>query len=110
MRFSHCLWLCLLLAGPALGDDRIALGRQLAIDQEKGNCLPCHAIAGAELHGDVGPALVDIRARFPDRADLRAQIWDATEFNADTLMPPYGRHGILSEEEIDLITDFIYAL
>lgn len=110
MRFGPVVWLSLLAAGAVHGDDRIAQGRRLAMDQDKGNCLTCHAIAGAELHGDVGPALVDMRTRYPNRADLRAQIWDATSFNADTPMPPFGRHGILSEEEIDLIADFVHAL
>ena len=51
-----------------------------------------------------------MKLRFPDKAVLRAQVWDATERNPDSRMPPFGRHGILSEEEIDLIVDYIYSL
>jgi sulfur-oxidizing protein SoxX len=51
-----------------------------------------------------------MQARYPDRAVLRAQIWDSTVKNPRTTMPPFGRHGILSEQEIDLITDYIHSL
>jgi sulfur-oxidizing protein SoxX len=49
-------------------------------------------------------------ARYPDKAKLRAQIFDATVANPNTSMPPFGRHKILTEQEIDKITDFIYGL
>jgi sulfur-oxidizing protein SoxX len=51
-----------------------------------------------------------MKARYPDKAKLRAQIWDATTVNPNTIMPPFGKHKMLSEKEIDLVTDFIYSL
>ena len=57
---------------------------------------------------NIGPSLVAMRARFPDRAQLRAQIWDPTVRNPMTVMPPFGKHGVLTEEEIDLVLDYIY--
>jgi sulfur-oxidizing protein SoxX len=51
-----------------------------------------------------------MKTRFPDRADLRAQIWDASVREPTTRMPPYGRHRILTEDEIDLLVDFIHSL
>lgn len=88
-------------------------GRAIAHDQEKGNCLACHrmpADRGAETLATLGPALENIRSRYPDRAALRAQIWDASAKNPDTIMPPYGRHRILTEAEIDLVVDYIHGL
>ncbi len=85
-------------------------GRALTFARDKGNCLACHVIAGGTQMGDIGPPLVAIAARFPDRGRLRAQIWDAGSFNLETLMPPFGRHAILSEEEIDAIVAFLYTL
>jgi hypothetical protein len=35
-----------------------------------------------------------MKARFPNRAVLRAQIWDATVKNPNSLMPPMGKHKI----------------
>jgi sulfur-oxidizing protein SoxX len=49
-----------------------------------------------------------MRARFPDRAELRAQIWDPTVRNPYTVMPPFGKHGVLTERQIDLVLDYIY--
>jgi L-cysteine S-thiosulfotransferase len=87
--------------------------KDLAYNNSKGNCLACHAMptqADAESPGNIGPPLIAMSARYPDRAKLRAQIWDATVANPQSSMPPFGRHKVLSEEEIDKITDFIHGL
>lgn len=89
---------------------RIEQGRDLAFKRPKGNCLACHYIEGGELMGNYGPPLLAMKARYPDRETLRAQIWDAATKNPDTRMPPFGRNHILTEEEIDLVTDFIHTL
>lgn len=88
-------------------------GQIVAFDVKKGNCLACHVIPSepkAESAGNIGPPLVNIKDRYPDRAKLRAQIWDATVSNPDTSMPPFGRNKILTESEIDQVTDYIKGL
>ena len=85
-------------------------GKEVAVDRKKGNCLACHAMDDGSLPGNIGPPLVAMKLRFPDKAVLRAQIWDATVKNPNTIMPPFGRHGMLSEEEIDWITEYVYSL
>lgn len=85
-------------------------GKQIAFDRTKGNCLACHAIEGGTEPGNVGPALVGIKDRYPDTAKLKAQIWDATAANLDTCMPPFGTHRILSAEEIDKVVEFVHSL
>ena len=88
----------------------IEAGKKLAFDRKKGNCLACHQIEGGDLPGNIGPALVAMKARFPDKAALRAQIWDATATNPNTMMPPFGRHEIMTEAEIDKVVEFIHSL
>jgi sulfur-oxidizing protein SoxX len=90
--------------------DVIKQGKQLAFDRKKGNCLACHMIDGGDLPGNIGPPLVAMKARFPDKSKLRAQIWDSTRNNPNSMMPPFGRHEILSEGEIDKVVEFIYSL
>lgn len=90
-----------------------ATGQALAFDRNKGNCLACHAIPGdpkASSPGNIGPALSGMKSRFPDRAKLRAQIWDATVNNPRTSMPPFGKNKVLTEPELDLVTDYIYGI
>lgn len=90
-----------------------AEGKNLVFDNKKGNCLACHAIPEdpkAEAAGNIGPPLIHIKQRFPDRAKLRAQIWDATVANPDSVMPPFGKNKILTEKEIDLVTDYVQGL
>lgn len=108
----YCLGLCLLftLAG-AVAADQVIQGRAIAHDVYKGNCLACHLIPrdpDAVTLANIGPPLVGMRERFPSRADLRAQIWDATKRNPGTVMPPFGKHRVLTEAEIDLVVDYLY--
>jgi len=88
----------------------VAQGKELAFKRKKGNCLACHQIEGGTLPGNIGPPLVAMKARFPDKAKLRAQIWDATKANPNSIMPPFGRHEILTAEEVDKVVEFIYTL
>lgn len=85
-------------------------GKKLAFDTFKGNCLACHMMEGGESPGNIAPPLIAMQARYPDKAKLRAQIWDATAINPSTSMPPFGRHQIFTEEEIDKVVDFVYSL
>ncbi len=83
-------------------------GKKLAFNKKKGNCLACHKITGGKLAGNIGPPLFGMK-RLTKKA-LKAQIWDATKKNPNTSMPPFGKHKILSESEIDKIVEFVYTL
>jgi sulfur-oxidizing protein SoxX len=109
---SAMLFGCIAMLGgmSIAGADAIADGKKVAFDRKKGNCLACHMIDDGSLPGNIGPPLVAMKNRFPNKADLRAQIWDATVANPNTIMPPFGKHRILSEKEVDLVTEFIYSL
>ncbi len=112
--FSMC---CLLLGGGLLSQtaeaaarESIAEGKKFASDTRKGNCLACHMIPGGVSPGNIGPPLVAMQARFPDRQKLRAQIYDASLLNPGTRMPPFGKYKVLSDKEIDAIVDYLYTL
>lgn len=85
-------------------------GKKIAFDRKKGNCLACHAMGDGDMPGNIGPALIIMKQRFPDRAILKAQIWDATVRNSMSIMPPFGKHHILSNTEIEKIIDYLYTL
>ena len=87
-----------------------AEGQKLAFDRAKGNCLSCHEIKGGDLPGSIGPALKDIKSKYPERADLVAILTDESRRNPLTAMPPFGRNRILTEREIDAIVDFLQTL
>ena len=97
------------VAGAADGD-QIKYGKEVAFDRKKGNCLSCHMIDDGVSPGDLGPPLIAMQARFPDRAKLRAQIWDPQIANPASRMPPFGKHQALSEKDIDAIVDYLYTL
>jgi sulfur-oxidizing protein SoxX len=99
-------------SGVAVAADQalVAEGKKIAENRKKGNCFACHDYKGAKLAGNIGPPLVAMKARFPDKAKLRAQIWDPTKRNPNTIMPPFGKHEILSEKEIDAVTEWVWTL
>lgn len=98
-----------MVAGAASADT-IKHGKEVAYDRKKGNCLACHMMDDGVSPGDIGPPLIAMKARFPDRAVLRDQIWDAQKKNPATRMPPFGKHKALSESDIDAIVDYLYTL
>jgi len=94
----------------AAEDDKVVQGKTLATERGRGNCLACHMFDDGELPGTLGPPLLAMKLRFPDRETLRSQICDATVRNSDSRMPPFCRHGILTVEEVELIIDYLYTL
>ncbi len=99
-----------LAASPARAQSAVAEGQKLAFDRGKGNCLTCHVIKGGDLPGTIGPELKDIKSKYPDRNELVAIIFDETKRNPQTMMPPFGRNRILTEQEISAIVDFLQTL
>jgi sulfur-oxidizing protein SoxX len=85
-------------------------GKAIAFDRKKGNCLACHAMDDGTLPGNIAPPLISMKLRYPDKQKLHDQIWDATVVNPNTIMPPFGRHRIISEEEIDQVVEYVYTL
>jgi sulfur-oxidizing protein SoxX len=92
-------------------------GKDLAWNRGKGNCLACHSIVGADMPGTIGPPLIGMKFRFPDKKKLYDFIYDPTShansgniIPTGTIMPPFGKNLILSDKEIQLITDYIHTL
>ena len=94
----------------ACAQSAAAEGQKLAFDRGKGNCLTCHEIKGGDFPGTIGPALKDIKSKYPDRNDLVAIVFDETRRNPQTVMPPFGRNRILTEQEINAVVDFLQTL
>ena len=117
-RIRTCTAIALLIsgiAGPvsfsatAVAASMEEAGKKIAFTRSKGNCLACHMIPGGESPGTIAPPLIAMKARFPEKKTLRAQIWDATQRNPETSMPPFGKHKILTEKEIQQLVEFIWA-
>ena len=85
-------------------------GKKIAFNRKKGNCLACHAMEGGASPGNIGPPLMQMKMRFPDRARLKAQLVDATQFNPNSMMPPFGLHKALSDAEVEKIIDYLMTL
>ena len=89
---------------------RISEGKKLTFDRKTGNCLACHAIGLGKGSGNLAPPLFEMKERFPDADKLTRQISNSLLGNQDSVMPPFGLHGILSKDEISKIVDYLYTL
>ena len=93
--------------------DTVTQGGCITVNRKKGNCMACHMLSGGDdaglQQGNIAPPLIAMKQRM-DKSKLRAMIWDATQFNPNVLMPPFGKHKVLTEEEIDKVVEFIWTL
>ncbi len=91
---------------PSIGvlQSSVANGEAVALDPTRGNCNACHQLPNTQKatgKSKLGVSLSGMRSKYPDDKKLRALIWDASQSYPQTIMPPYGKHRILSEAEID---------
>lgn len=101
----------LALALPAAGQAPSAV--ELFTRADKGHCIACHQLpagAGPASRATLGPALAGERMRALGREGLRDILEDPQRANPETVMPPFGRHRILSPEEIRRLVEFLHAL
>ena len=91
-------------------------GRALFTDERKGNCIGCHKTptdTSSKGASNIGPPLEAIKQKYPtpdDRVRLKDVIRDLRDKNPETIMPPYGKHHILTEAEIDAIMAYLETL
>ena len=104
------LLLTSLFIGNLASANDIEEGKKLAFDRKKGNCLAWLLIVDGELAGNNGPPLIAMKARFPDKSVLFDQIWDPTKMDPNSFMPPLGKHGALTKNEINKIIEYLYTL
>ncbi|MEW8505492.1 MAG: sulfur oxidation c-type cytochrome SoxX [Candidatus Thiodiazotropha sp.] len=94
----------------AAGGNAVEEGKKISFDRKRGNCLACHNIMNAPSPGNIAPALIAMKSRYPTKEALRMQIWDATIKNPESSMPPFGKHGILSESDLEKVVEYIWTL
>jgi L-cysteine S-thiosulfotransferase len=89
-------------------------GAKLVADRNRGgSCLACHVMGpagSADLPGNVGPDLSEIGNAGREDEYLFNYIYDARVYNAETVMPPWGSHGVFSDEEIGDMVAFLKTL
>ncbi len=100
------------IAGSITGN--AANGAKLVADRTRGgSCLACHVMGpagGANLPGNVGPNLSEIGNAGLSDEQLFNFIYDPRVYNAETVMPPWGSHGVFSEAEINDMVAFLKTL
>jgi L-cysteine S-thiosulfotransferase len=100
------------IIAPIVGD--AANGAKLVADRNRGgSCLACHVMGqagNADLPGNVGPDLSEIGNAGREDEWLFNYVYDARVYNPDTVMPPWGSHGIFNDAEINDMVAFLKTL
>lgn len=100
------------IAGPITGD--AANGAKLVADRTRGgSCLACHVMGqagNADQPGNVAPDLSEIGNAGREDEWLFNYVYDARVYNAETVMPPWGSHGLFNDAEINDIVAFLKTL
>jgi len=92
--------------------DNLTKGACVVVVRKKGNCMACHEMKGLSS-GNVATALANMKGRYAGedgKKRLRAQIENPHIANKDSSMPPFGRNGILSKDEISQLVDFLLTI
>lgn len=92
-----------------------ARGKPKYPGQVIGNCTACHWVVESELQngdqpGNIGPAFVGMKARYPDKQDIFKKIWDPVSSNPKSIMPPFGVNGMMSKQDIQSLVEYIHTL
>jgi sulfur-oxidizing protein SoxA len=89
-------------------------GAKLVADRNRGgSCLACHVMGpagGADLPGNVGPDLSEIGNAGREDEWLFNYVFDGRVYNPQTVMPPWGGHGLFTDDEIKDIVAFLKTL
>ena len=100
------------IEGEITGDAK--KGAELVADRNRGgSCLACHVMGpagGANLPGNVGPDLSEIGNAGREDEWLFNYVYDGRVYNPETVMPPWGTHGLFNEEEIRDVVAFLKTL
>src|SRR5262249_23773661 len=91
-----------------------AQGQKLVFDRSRGGgCLACHVMGPASANqqvGNVAPDLSEIGKAGRTDEWFYNYIFDARVYNPETVMPPWGAHGLYNDEEIRHMVAFLKTL
>ena len=79
--------------------EKMALG--LEVYKNKAMCGTCHILKAAESEGNIGPNLDSLK---PLEEQVRAVVTEGLG-----VMPAFGEEGILTSEEIDAVSYYVFS-
>ncbi len=102
-----------ILSSLAFGGDNEALikkGEKIFNTKKIGNCLACHNVKGKKIDGpgNLGPTLQGL-SLWPEQA-LYDKIYDPYTTNPTSAMPPFGKNGVLTDEEIKAVVAYLKTI
>jgi sulfur oxidation c-type cytochrome SoxX len=93
---------------PLNGD--AARGKEIAMSPKRGNCVTCHRLPGDQWPGTVGTSLLQYK-KYEYTADrIYQQIYDPRIFNPHSVMPPFGSHNLLADQEIRDLVAYLQSI
>jgi sulfur oxidation c-type cytochrome SoxX len=97
------------LNGQPLNGDA-ARGKEIAMNTGRGNCWACHALPGDAQPGSSGPPLIGFKSRGYSDDMVYQFVYDRRAVNPNTVMPPFGAIGNLSDQEVRDVVAYLQSL
>jgi sulfur-oxidizing protein SoxX len=90
--------------------DLVKKGEKIFNTKKIGNCLACHDANGKKIEGPgtLGPKLQNL-SLWPEQA-LYDKIYDPYTTNPTSAMPPFGKNGVLTDEEIKAVVAYLKTI
>ena len=89
----------------------VEAGKQIAFSRKDGNCVACHVLPGAKMAGNVGPPLGPwVKQAFQSKDEMVKYLYDPQARFPHTVMPPFGRNKMLTEKQLQQVTDYLWSL
>ena len=122
-----CAWLSSFAGTVAVGCATVAAGdaargREVFVSRDQGHCVVCHAVAGIQPAGNVGPPLDGVASRLTVE-QLRQCVVDITRVRPDATMPAFHRtegltrvaanfrgRPVLTERQVDDVVAWLATL
>jgi sulfur oxidation c-type cytochrome SoxX len=96
------------LRGPLNGNPK--RGKEIAMSKSDRNCATCHQLPGDEWPGTVGNSLLHYKTRGYTDDRVYQQLYDARKFNPNSIMPPFGSHNLLSDQDLRDIVAYLQSI
>jgi sulfur oxidation c-type cytochrome SoxX len=85
-------------------------GKEIAMSPTRGNCVTCHQLPGDDWPGTVGNSLLHYKNYGYSADRIYQQIYDSRIFNPASVMPPFGSHNLLSDQEIRDLVAYLQSI
>ncbi len=103
------LYIFIMLFSTTLFANSIQQGKEIFYNNKLANCSSCHSVKSSNNSSNsMGPTL-NYLSLWPKKV-LFDKIYDSTTTAPNSIMPPFGKNGLLTKTQIDLLVSYLKTI